>query len=241
MDRYSKEFLKMMRKDSQMTKTIIILVLILLILFMPVLFIILGGPQKIAQMRKTEKPVSENVEKIATGLSIGAEEAVGTTAEAELLGSDTRIDDMIAISELQTLEYRYNAICRIDDSSGSPVYYIAYEATVQLGIEIDDITIDYGSEDDKVITVVLPEVQILSTNVDAGSMDYIFVDEAYNDVSASVQAQSFCEEHLISRVREDENMFASARENTEAEIEALTQPLVDQFYPDYQLVVVWGV
>ena len=167
MDRYSREFLKMMRKDGQMTKTIVILVLILLILFMPVLFILLGGPQKISSMRRSKAPVSEGVDEIASQISLKAEEAVGTTAVADVVGQETRIEDIIAISELQTLEYRYNAICKMNNASGDPVYYVAYEATVQLGIDINDITIDYGDEDNKVITIVLPEVQILSTNVDA--------------------------------------------------------------------------
>ena len=86
---------------------------------------------------------------------------------------------------------------------------------------------------------MLPEVEILSSTVDAGSLDYIFVDEYYNEADAAIHAQSLCEEDLYNKVQNDENMYASARENTEAEITALTEPLVEQFYPDYQLVVVW--
>lgn len=229
-----------MRKDGQMTKTIVILALILLILFMPILFILLGGPQKISNMRRTKDPVSEGVDVFASQLSLKAEEAVGTTAVAEVVGQDTRIEDIIGISELQTLEYRYNAICTMNNTLGEPVYYVAYEGTVQLGIDINDISIDYGDDTNRVITVVLPEVQILSTNVDAGSLDYIFVDPLYDGVGASVRAQTDCEEHLLASVQGDEKVYASARENTEAEIEALTEPLVEQFYPDYQLVIVWG-
>jgi hypothetical protein len=137
------------------------------------------------------------------------------------------------------MEYSYDAICRVEDN-GTTVYYIAYESTVSLGIDTSDITFAYGDDNNKIITIVLPPVQILDTNVDAGSMDYIFIDPAYNNSAASVTAQQFCEADVAIKISEDETMFASAMDNTEAEIRALTEPLVEQIYPDYELVIVWG-
>ena len=238
MDRFTREFIKMMQRNNSHKGAIVVLVLILLILATPVVFILGGGLDKIKEFREDKSSLDVDSEKIVSKIDEGVDSIVGTEAEAELTGRETRIEDLIAIGELQTLEYRYNAICRacVNDE---PVYYIAYEATVQLGINFEDVTVDYGSEDDKVITVMLPEVEILSSTVDAGSLDYIFVDEYYNEADAAIHAQSLCEEDLYNKVQNDENMYASARENTEAEITALTEPLVEQFYPDYQLVVVW--
>ena len=238
MDRFTREFIKMMQRNNSHKGAIVVLVLILLILATPVVFILGGGLDKIREFREDKGGVDVDSDKIVQEIDEGVDSIIGTEAEAELTGRDTRIEELIAIGELQTLEYRYNAICRacVNDE---PVYYIAYEATVQLGINIEDISIDYGSEDNKVITVILPEVEILNYTVDAGSMDYIFVDEFYNQADAAIHAQSLCEDDLCNKVENDVNMYARARDNTEAEITALTEPLVEQFYPDYQLVVVW--
>ena len=34
-------------------------------------------------------------------------------------------------------------------------------------------------------------------------------------------------------------MFQFAKDNTEAEIRALTEPLIKQLYPDYSLKIIW--
>lgn len=240
MDRkFLKEYFKAMAKEHNQNKTIAILALVLLILFMPVLFLLLDGPKKIADMRSSKSPIDVDTESLVSNLNQGVSDVIGSEAEAEMVGHETMIEDVIRISELQTMEYSYDAICRVEDN-GTTVYYIAYESTVSLGIDTSDITFAYGDDNNKIITIVLPPVQILDTNVDAGSMDYIFIDPAYNNSAASVTAQQFCEADVAIKISEDETMFASAMDNTEAEIRALTEPLVEQIYPDYELVIVWG-
>lgn len=238
MDRFAKEYLKALRKEQNQNKMIAILVLTLLILFMPVLFLLLGGPKKISEMNDS-KSHGISGESIASEFNRGVSDIVGTEGTVAVEEQDTRVEDVVRISELQTMEYNYDAICRVQDG-GETVYYIAYESTVSLGIDTSQIRFDYGDERNQVITITLPPVQILDTYVDAGSMDYIFVDEAYNNPNASVTAQQFCELDVADKVEMDETMFTSARENTEAEIRALTEPMVEQFYPDYELVIVWG-
>lgn len=239
MDRFAKEYFKSMRKNQDRNKTIAILALVLLILFMPVLFLLLDGPKKIAEIRASKNTIDIDSESIMNELNQGVSDVVGSEAEPSLAGSDTMIEDVIRISELQTLEYSYDAICRVDDN-GETVYYIAYESTVYLGIDTSQIGFAYGDDGNKVITIILPPVEVLDTNVDAGSFDYIFIDPNYNNSAASVTAQQFCEADVEDKISEDETMYTSARDNTEAEIRALTEPLVEQFYPDYELVIVWG-
>ena len=238
MDRFAKEYFKALKKEHSQNKTIAILALILLILFMPVLFLLLGGPKKISEMRDSKSPAIDG-EAIASEFNQGMSDIIGTEATVGLVEQGTMVEDVVRISELQTLEYSYDAICRVEDY-GATVYYIAYESTVTLGINTNDIEFAYGDEKSKIITIILPPVEILEVNVDAGSMDYIFVNDAYNNSAASVTAQQFCEADVQGKIDRDETMFTSARENTEAEIRALTEPLIEQFYPDYELVIVWG-
>ena len=238
MDRFAKEYFKQLRKDHNQNKTIAILALVLLIFAMPVVFLLLGGPKKIAEMKDSKSPAIDG-EVIASEINRGVNDIIGTEGTIGLAEQDTRVEDVVRISELQTMEYSYDAICRVEDG-GQVVYYIAYESTVSLGIDTSEIQFDYGDEKTPVITITLPPVQILNVNVDAGAMDYIFENEAYNNSAASVTAQQFCEADVADKIYGDDTMFDSARENTEAEIRALTEPLVEQFYPDYELVIVWG-
>ena len=238
MDRFAKEYFKALKKEHSQNKTIAILALVFLIIAMPVLFILLDGPKKVKDMRSSKAPVIDG-ESIASEINQGVSDIIGTEASAELVDHETMVEDVVRISELQTMEYSYDAICRVEDN-GTTVYYIAYESTVSLGIDTSEISFAYRDDKDKIITIILPPVEVLGVNVDAGSMDYIFMDTRYDNPAASVTAQQFCEEDVAGKIDSDETMFASARENTEAEIRALTEPLVEQFYPDYELVIVWG-
>lgn len=240
MDRFAKEYLKILKTDKNRNKMILILVLVLLILSMPVLFLLLGGPEKIASLSKRDKnPIDIDGEAVVSKVNQGITEVVGTTAEPEVEQQDTTVEDIVRISELQTLEYSYDAICPVYDN-GEVVYYIAYESTVSLGINTSDIQFIYLRGDENVVTVILPPVEVLGINVDAGSMDYIFMNRDYDNYYASTSAQLFCEEDVNGKINQDETLFASARDNTEAEIRALTEPLIEQIYPDYDLVIIWG-
>ena len=132
MDRFAKEYLKALRKEQNQNKMIAILVLILLILFMPVLFLLLGGPKKISEMNDS-KSHGISGESIASEFNRGVSDIVGTEGTVAVEEQDTRVEDVVRISELQTMEYNYDAICRVEDY-GATVYYIAYESTVTLGI-----------------------------------------------------------------------------------------------------------
>ena len=217
--------------------------LLLLILIVVSVFVMCGGLDKIREGNEDSGEKVSPVE-VAEDAMESAEGVlrvmIGTEASVEV-GTTTSIEDIIEISELQTLSYEYNAICRVYDSDGvTPKYYVAYEGSVTLGIDLNDLIITYGDEDNHIITIIIPEVSVLNCTVDAGTMDYIFTDPSYDTAEVPIEAHSLCEQDLINKVNDDEAMFDIARENTEAAINALTSPLVDQLYPDYDLVIVWG-
>lgn len=222
--------------------TIVMTTLILLILIVVCVFVLGGGLDKIREDKNDNNEklppaeVAEEMVEDAEGV-LGA--LIGTEASVEV-ESTTSIEDIIEISELQTLNYEYNAICRVYDTDGvTPKYYVAYEGDVTLGVDLSDLVITYGDENNHLITIIIPEVSILSCTVDAGTMDYIFTDPDYDTAEVPIEAHALCEQDLINKVNADDTMFEIARDNTEAAINALTSPLVNQLYPDYDLVIVW--
>ncbi len=227
MSRVDMEYIKLQWKNNKKTKIIVILSAVV-VLFITGAIIAIVAINK----NKVKKPVIDDID---------IDEVIGSEEEVEIVEQKTTIDEIIGISELQTLNYDYHAICRVYSpvDGVSPIYYIAYDATVALGIRTEDVQIDYGDEEDKEITITLPRVGILSSTVNAGTLDYLFIDKSYNNEETSVGAQSRCEQDLVARIREDDKMLEHAKDNTEAEIRALTQPLVEQFYPDYELKIVW--
>lgn len=233
---------KWLIKFKQYRYKIIFTGLILLILIVGCVFVLGGGLDKIREnsQDKNEKvPPAEVAEDVVEDAE-GVFRAVLGTEGTVVIDATTSIEDIIEISELQTLSYEYNAICRVYESDGvTPKYYVAYEGDVTLGVDLNDLMISYGDPNNRVITIVIPEVSILSCTVDAGTMDYIFTDPSYNTAQVPIEAHSLCEQDLVNKVNSDTTMFEIARDNTEAAINALTAPLVDQLYPDYTLVIVW--
>ena len=103
MDRFAKEYLKILKTDKNRNKMILILVLVLLILSMPVLFLLLGGPEKIASLSKRDKnPIDIDGEAVVSKVNQGITEVVGTTAEPEVEQQDTTVEDIVRISEQRT-------------------------------------------------------------------------------------------------------------------------------------------
>ncbi len=163
------------------------------------------------------------------------DDLIGSEGTVAYYDNAPALEDVVRISQLQTLSYNYNSICTVSDN-GNVVYYVSYEGNVVLGIDVNDITINIDDRS-KIVSILLPDVSIQSYNVDPSSLSYIFVDSSYNTGSTGTQAQVLCEEDLISKIPNEGLMFNLARENTQTEIEALTKPIIEQFYSDYTLLI----
>jgi len=218
-----------MVKDSGKNKAIAVMGTIIAVL---VIIIVVGFT-----LWTKSKKVSDKINDVMdnAGLLFGSE------AQAQVVEHTTTIEEIIGIEEIQTLEYKYDAICKVYSSptDQKPAYYIAYTGTVTLGIDAAMISTDYGSDTNKVITVKLPPIQILDCSVNAGTLDYLFINTLYNNSNTSITAQAKCEEDLRKRIENDNKMFEYAKKNAESQIRALTEPLVSQLYPDYKLEIGW--
>lgn len=190
-------------------------------------------------------------EEAVSGLSDGLdtlESKANEFVQEDIIGSEGSVEavtrvklaDLVGINDLSTLQYNYNAVCHVYNSeTNEPVYHIAYEGMVNFGINMKDIEEEID-ETNMTVTIYLPDVQIQGQpTVVAGSMRYIFEQQGYDESSAFVTSQQLCEEDLTAKIDGDEAIWEAARTNTLYEVEALTKPLVDTFYPEYTLVIEW--
>lgn len=147
--------------------------------------------------------------------------------------SKASLEKVLDISELSTLDYNYNAIATVyEDDNTTVKYYVAYEGTVNAGIDFSKIEVSEPDEE-KHITITLPEIEIQNTNVDMGSLDYIFIKSKYNKETVSQEAYLASQKDLESRANDTVELEQMAKDNAVASVQALIQPWLDQLDEGY--------
>lgn len=160
----------------------------------------------------------------------GKEGETTTITQSELIAT-------LEISELSTVEYAYNTIATAYKEDSTDIrYYVAYDGTVKAGIDFSEVKFDID-EEKKIITATLPEVQILDTSVDIGSMQYIFTKSKYETETVSQEAYSLCMDDLGSKARSEEKLLEYAAENSKSAIEGLLRPFIESVDAEY--VIEW--
>lgn len=151
--------------------------------------------------------------------------------------SKSTLEKVCEISELSTANYAYNAIATAYAEDGESVRYrVAYEGTVTAGIDFTKLDINVDDENKKIL-IKVPEVEIQTTSVEAGKMEFIFTDESYNTETVTQEAYEICKADLEKRAREESDLLAFAKENAIATVEALVSPWVTQVDDSYEIEV----
>ena len=152
--------------------------------------------------------------------------------------SESTLEKVLEIEDLSTLEYTYNAVAEAytDDNKAKLKYHVAYEGVVDVGINFSDISV---SVDDKAksITVTVPEAEVQSCRVDAGTLEYIFEKDKYETETVAQEAYHVALEDLESRVQEEDTMLEMARDNAISAVEGLISPWVEQLDDEYTVTV----
>jgi len=147
--------------------------------------------------------------------------------------SKSSLQKIIEINELSTVDYTYNAtVTQYSEDSQDIKYHVAYEGTVTAGIDFHEIQIDIN-EDEKKITIVVPEVEIQGVRVDMGTMDYIFTKDKYETETISQEAYKLCKNDLEKRIEQEELLYTTAKENAISSVEALFKPWIETVDSDY--------
>ena len=151
--------------------------------------------------------------------------------------SKSSLEKVLETSQLTTLQYTYNAIAEVKKEFFDTIkYHVAYEGTVQAGIDFEDIDIDIN-EEKKLITITLPEVSIQNVIVSAESMEYIFNDDKYESETVASEAYSACVKDLQTRAEKEVQLLQMAKDNARDAVQALIEPWVKQVDEEYTIKI----
>ena len=180
------------------------------------------------KIKDFKKPKTQNA--ISTFLD-------GGTKEAEVVFTESELKEVLGISEFYTADYTYNSIVKVYDKDNETLRYnVAYEGKVKAGINFQNIKTQIDNENKK-ITVILPDVEIYDTTVDAGTLEYIFTDKKYNTENVAQEAYKLCCKDLAETAKQEDNLYSAAKSNAKAAVEALIKPWVEQTNSVYTVVV----
>lgn len=174
---------------------------------------------------------------LALVLSVGIF-SVFHTNNSKLLStvSKSSLQKVIEINELSTIDYTYNAIATKYDENQNEQYYVAYEGKVTAGIDFNEIQIEV-IEDEKKVKITIPEVEIHSTKVDMGTMEYIFTKNKYETEDISQEAYKLCKNDLKTRIDKENVLYDTARENAISSVKAIFKPWIDTIDNAYTVEV----
>ena len=187
----------------------------------------------------------KGVSKLVTVLSlvfvivVGAFVLIMQNNEGQLTTiSESSLQKIIEINELSTVDYTYNATAAkyVEDNEEEVKYYVAYEGTVTAGIDFHEIGIGVN-EEEKVVTITIPEVEIHGVRVEMGKMEYIFVKDKFETETISQEAYKLCKEDLKKRIEKEELLYNAARENAISSVEALFKPWIETIDKEYKVEI----
>ena len=97
-----------------------------------------------------------------------------TEIKKENVITSSQLKNAINISQLSTAEFVYNGIAEkyADESTEEVECYIAYDANVKVGIQMEDVAFNID-EENKVIQPVLPEISVNIATLEEDSISYI--------------------------------------------------------------------
>lgn len=172
-------------------------------------------------------------------IGVGAFVLISRNKDGQLTTiSKASLQKIIEINELSTVDYTYNATAAkyVEDNVEEVKYYVAYEGTVTAGIDFHKIDIDVN-EDEKIVTITIPEVEIHGIRVDMGTMEYIFVKDKFETETISQEAYKLCKEDLKKRVEKEKLLYSTAKENAVSSVEALFKPWIETIDKEYKVEI----
>lgn len=163
------------------------------------------------------------------------ETIVGEDGRVETV-SAASIKEVFEISELSTAEYIYNSIARAYEEDETAIrYYVAYEGTIKAGIDFSEIDVKIN-DNEKIITLSIPEITIQEVTVDPGSLEYIFIDKKSETETVLKEAFELCQKDLEEKAANEKELLSLAQTNAETMITALLEPWIKQVDGDFTII-----
>lgn len=161
-------------------------------------------------------------------------------SEQQTVYTASYLKSIILKSDLSTRSAVYSGIAEVHnpESPDKIDYYVSYKANVKTGINFEKLKVEVEDTDVvKTVYITLPPVYITGVEVDAGSLDYIFVNKKANSPDTLQTAYAACEADVKAEVAEDAQLLELAQTNAEEVVRALTEPFFMQHGSEYNLVV----
>ena len=166
--------------------------------------------------------------------------------EIQISGETIRTS-MANIGKLCTAEYNYTHIEKVDSSKEiygytipftTSMFIYSYDGTIMAGIDFTKIQIDKNDEE-KMITVTLPDVEIISSDVDQDSFTlYDEKNNIFNPISVTDVADSFADlKNSEEEKAIEKGLFDRARESAVTLVENFMRGSYD--VEDYDIEVVF--
>lgn len=136
----------------------------------------------------------------------------------------SQLEKAVDIDELSTAEFVYNGVAEKykDDDPEEVECRISYNATVKVGINMEDI--DYKIDNkNKSVTPILPEIKVNIAALDESSISYI----PKNPKMEVDEVIALCKEDAINEANKSDQLHDVAEENMKTTIEALIKPILD--------------
>ena len=138
--------------------------------------------------------------------------------------TSSQLEDAINISQLSTAEFVYNGVAEKYNQENPDEIdcYIAYDANVKVGINMEEVTFKIN-EEKKTVTPVLPKIEINIATLDENSISYI----PKNPDLSLKEVITLCKEDAMNEANHSDKLYETAQENLESVIEALLSPILE--------------
>ena len=146
--------------------------------------------------------------------------------------TESSLKETLLISKVETLEYTYNSTVAVPNKEKAK-YYVAYEGTVKLGFNMENIQV---TKDEQTYIVTLPEMEVANVNVDM-TLDFIFTEDKYNTDTVYQEAFNAATEDLKKKANANSNLFELARESAISSVKSWLVPWEAQLEDGYSIVV----
>lgn len=146
------------------------------------------------------------------------------------------LEKILQRSDLNTFLAYYNGVAKVmnEVESSEVDFYVSYRAKVLAGFDISDLKISMNDET-KIIVVSIPEIQINDVNVDAGTLDYMFVNDKANNNMVSKRGYDASIKDVTKESQKASSIFDLAEENAKNIVKALLTPFVEDLDEDYEI------
>ncbi len=152
--------------------------------------------------------------------------------------TEATLVDLVNVSELATYQSIYNSYCTVYSTKDPEEveYHVSYNSRANIGIDFSLVKFQVD-EERKVVTMILPEVEVLDVEVDISTLDFLFVNDDADAETVSAEAYKACTVDAMKKVKENGAIYDIAKQGAQNACTALVKPFIEQLSTPYELEI----